>query len=101
MEDDMRYTIATWLISPLITFSTAAAEEKTVTLRIENMTCVACPYIVEKTLAAVPGVQQIKVSYENKTATVTFDDSQTDVSALTAATTNAGYPSQPITTSGG
>jgi mercuric ion binding protein len=100
MENNMRYTIATCIISLWITTSTAAADEKTVTLRIENMTCVACPYIVEKTLAAVPGVQQIKVSYESQTATVTFDDSQTDVSALTAATTNAGFPSQPIATSG-
>jgi len=32
---------------------------------------------------------------KDKTATVTYDDSKTGVTALTAATTNAGYPSQP------
>jgi mercuric ion binding protein len=101
MEVNMRYRAAILLVSLLITPASAAAAERTVTLKIENMTCVACPYIVEKTLAAVPGVQQTKVSFESKTATVTFDDSQTDVSALTTATTNAGYPSQPMTASGG
>jgi periplasmic mercuric ion binding protein len=33
------------------------------------------------------------ISYKDKTAIVTYDDSKTDVKALTA--TNAGYPSAP------
>ena len=97
----MRYTLLAWLITSLLPLSQAFAGEKTVTLIVENMTCVACPYIVEKTLAAVPGVIRAEVSFESKTATVTFDDSRTDVSALTTASTNAGYPAEPITTSGG
>jgi periplasmic mercuric ion binding protein len=43
----------------------------------------------------VPGVKAVTVSYKDKTAIVTYDDSKTDVKALTAATTNAGYPSAP------
>jgi len=35
------------------------------------------------------------VSYQDKTAVVTYDDTRADVRALTAATTNAGYPSTP------
>jgi mercuric ion binding protein len=35
------------------------------------------------------------VSYKDKTATVTYDDSKADLEALTGATTNAGYPSAP------
>ena len=46
---------------------------------------------------AVPGVSRVSVSYEAKTATVTYDDSKTGVKALTGATTNAGYPSNPKT----
>lgn len=97
----MRYTLLAWLITSLLPLSQAFAGEKTVTLIVENMTCVACPHIVEKTLAAVPGVIRAEVSFESKTATVTFDDSQVDVSALTAATTNAGYPSEPLAAPGG
>jgi periplasmic mercuric ion binding protein len=95
----VRYILA--IISLALMISAAAAGERTVTLKIENMTCVACPYIVELTLAAVPGVIHAKVSFENKTATVTFDDSRTDIPALTMATENAGYPSQLLTTPGG
>jgi periplasmic mercuric ion binding protein len=35
------------------------------------------------------------VSFKDKTAVVTYDDSKADVTALTTATTNAGYPSTP------
>ena len=72
----------------------AFAGEKTVTLVVENMTCPACPYIVEKSLVAVPGVSKVDVSFADKTAIVTFDDSQTNIARLTSATANAGYPSQ-------
>jgi mercuric ion binding protein len=37
----------------------------------------------------------VAVSYQDKTAVVTYDDTKTDLKALTAATTNAGYPSAP------
>ena len=35
------------------------------------------------------------VSYKDKTATVIYDDARVNLSALTSATTNAGYPSAP------
>jgi mercuric ion binding protein len=38
----------------------------------------------------------VAVSYERKTATVTYNDQKTTLAALTAATTEAGYPSHPI-----
>jgi mercuric ion binding protein len=74
--------------------SQALAGEKAVILIVDNMTCPACPYIVEKSLAAVPGVRKVEVSFEDKTATVIFDDSQTNVALLISATANAGYPSR-------
>ena len=75
--------------------STALAAEKTITLAVENMYCADCPFIVRKSLEAVPGVTKAVVSYQDKTAVVTYDDTRTDVSALTRATTEAGYPSAP------
>ena len=44
---------------------------------------------------AVPGVTNVFVSFEDKTAMVTYDDSKAQVDALVRATTNAGYPSAP------
>jgi mercuric ion binding protein len=59
------------------------------------MFCADCPFIVKKSLERVQGVGKVAVSYKDKTAIVTYDDSKTDVKSLTAATTNAGYPSAP------
>lgn len=75
--------------------SNAYAAERTVTLAVQNMYCAACPHTVKASLKAVPGVERVVVSLQQKTATVTYDDAKTSVRALTAATTNAGYPSAP------
>ena len=72
----------------------ATAAERTVTLQVDNMYCASCPYIVKQSLAAVPGVKGVSVSYRNKTAVVTFDSARTDVAALTDATFEMGYPSE-------
>ncbi|MGH7184959.1 MAG: heavy-metal-associated domain-containing protein [Pseudomonadota bacterium] len=72
------------------------AEERTVTLRIGNMSCGACPYIVQEALSAVVGVSAVDVSFAAKTANVTFDDELTNVDALAATVTDAGFPAQPL-----
>jgi len=71
------------------------AAEKTVTLAVKNMSCATCPYTVKASLQRVAGVTNVVVSFKDKTAVVTYDDAKTGVTALTAATTNAGYPSAP------
>jgi mercuric ion binding protein len=77
----------------LFASSTAFGAERTVTLAVKNLYCAACPHIVKASLEAVAGVTTVTVSYKNKTAVVTYDDGKADVTALTTATTNAGYPS--------
>lgn len=73
-----------------------SAAQQTVTLAVDNMYCEACPYIVKQSLAKLPGVESVVVSFEQKTATVTYDDQRTTVDTLTSATTQAGYPSKVI-----
>ena len=79
----------------VFTSSAAGAAEKTITLAVKNMYCAACPHTVKASLQAVAGVKAVTVSYKDKTAIVTYDDTRTDVTALTRATTEAGYPSAP------
>ena len=74
----------------------ALAAEQRVTLQVDNMFCASCPYIVKQTLASVPGVNSVGVSFKEKTAIVVFDDSQTNVAALTTATADVGFPSRVI-----
>ncbi|MGH6856889.1 MAG: cation transporter [Methylocella sp.] len=73
--------------------SPALAGETTVTLAVRNWYCAACPRVIRQSLAAVPGVVNVTVSDKTKTASVTFDDTKTDVKSLTQATAEAGYPS--------
>lgn len=97
----MKRILAPALAVLAFSIAPAFAGERTVTLAVENMTCPTCPYIVKQTLAAVSGVKTVDVSFEERTAIVTFDDAQTNVDALTAATAGNGYPSHPAGASGG
>lgn len=69
------------------------AAAKTVTLSVPGMTCAAYPITVRKALTKVDGVSKAEVSYDQRQATVTYDDVRTSIEALTKVTTNAGYPS--------
>jgi mercuric ion binding protein len=68
-----------------------AANQKRVTLAMQNMYCATCPHTVKASLEQVPGVSS--VSFDDKTAEVDYDSSKTNVEALVQATTNAEYPS--------
>ncbi len=74
----------------------ALADERIVTLAVDNLFCVTCPYIVKQTLARIDGVSAVEVSYREQTAVVTFDDDKTDVAAITTATGDAGFPSRLV-----
>jgi mercuric ion binding protein len=90
-----KYLGALALISSMMLAPAAWAGKRTVTFAIDNMTCASCPYIVKTSMAAVPGVAKVAVSFEAKTATVTFDDAKTNPEAIAAASMNAGYPARP------
>ncbi|MFN3375006.1 MAG: mercury resistance system periplasmic binding protein MerP [Burkholderiaceae bacterium] len=84
--------LAAWaaLTSPLW------AATQTVTLSVPGMNCAACPITVNKALTKVPGVSKSDVNLDRREAKVTFDDTKTNVDALTRATKDAGYPSTVI-----
>lgn len=83
------------LIGSIMMASAAFAAERTVTFSVDNMTCASCPYIVKTSMAAVPGVTNVAVSFADKTATVTFDDAKTNPDTIATASMNAGYPARP------
>ena len=69
------------------------AAMKTVTLSVPGMNCATCPITVKKALGKVDGVTKTEVNLEKRAAVVTFDDTRTNLEALTRATGDAGYPS--------
>ena len=88
----MRKSVVSLLVA-LSPFAALAATPQTTTLDVQNMTCELCPITVKKSLERVLGVSQVRIDFAKKTATVTFDADQAQVSALVQATTDAGYPS--------
>lgn len=63
--------------SDTVTDSTMVKETaslETASFNIEGMSCsIGCASVIEKKLAGLEGVQEAKVDFENKTATVSFD----------------------------
>ncbi len=80
----------------LVSATYAIAGERSVTLKVNGMTCVSCPFIVKKSLTRVDGVKSVKVSLAEKKAWVVYDDTQTTLAKLTAATAAVGFPSELI-----
>lgn len=79
----------------LVAAPNAFAAEQAVVLKVDGMkNCPSCPYIVKQSLVRVAGVSDVMISYEEQTVIVNFDDRQTNLAAITAATANSGFPSQ-------
>jgi len=60
------------------------------TLKIEGMMCNHCVMHVQKALAAIPGVAEVAVSLESKSAKVKLNDNVPDVQFKTTIE-EAGY----------
>lgn len=58
---------------PQRSVSTDAAAEKVVSLHIEGMICGSCEIAVKRVLTKVEGVKAATVSYEKKSAVVTYE----------------------------
>jgi len=80
--------IAVLLLSPLA----SVAAERSIVLRIPTMDCATCPITIRLALLKVKGVSGAVVKYKQREARVTYDDQQTSVEALRAATRDVGYP---------
>jgi len=74
----------------------ALAGERTVKLAVDGLGCPACYFIVERSIARVPGVKSVDLSVETNIATVKFDDTMTSATAVSNATDANGFPSMII-----
>lgn len=76
--------------------SPAIAAEKTVVLSVPDMYCASCPYIVKGAISKIEGVSAVSASIDDKTATVTFDDTVTTIETIRTATAGVGYPAKTV-----
>jgi mercuric ion binding protein len=64
---------------------------KVVGLKIEGMTCGGCVFGVKKVLTRLDGVSKAVVSYETRSAVVTFDPAKVTVEQMVGAIKTLGY----------
>jgi sulfite exporter TauE/SafE/copper chaperone CopZ len=68
--------------------------EKTLTLRIDGMTCVNCQNRIEKKLKSTVGVEDVVVSFSAGTAAVTYNPDVLTVGEITSVIEKLGYSVQ-------
>lgn len=67
---------------------------ETITLNAPDISCGHCVATVENAVSKIDGVRSVSANADSKDVNVTYDASQTDVSAITAALEKAGYPAR-------
>lgn len=74
--------------------ATQGAALKKSILRAEGFSCPSCVAKIEKQLAGVPGVQDVKVNFATSRIVVEHDPS-TEVDTLVSQVAKAGYKARP------
>ena len=67
---------------------------ETITLNAPDISCGHCVATVEQAVGTVEGVQTVSADAASKDVNVTYDASQTDAAAITAALEETGYPAK-------
>jgi copper chaperone CopZ len=76
--------------------SPIATPSEQVVLEVEGMSCVSCNVTVRTALMNLEGVQDARVTFDPPQAVVAYDPLRVSTEQLVEATTNVGYPSQPV-----
>ena len=71
------------------------SENREVSLILEGITCAACIWLNEQTIAALPGVEQVQVNYSTQRALVHWDDERIKLSEILQAIRSIGYRALP------
>ncbi|MFW9780531.1 MAG: heavy metal translocating P-type ATPase [Candidatus Heimdallarchaeota archaeon] len=71
-----------------------------VSLAISGMTCASCVSTVENAILGVDGVLSASVNLMTEKATVTIDDTQTDIETVIKAVENVGYGAKHLKSTG-
>lgn len=93
----MRHLLAALTFAGMtLSVTSAIAGEQTIKLAVEGLGCPSCYFIVQRSIARVPGVKSVDLSVETNIATVTFDDTMASAEAISNATDANGFPSKII-----
>lgn len=87
-----RKYVAVSLTAALILLAcTASAATRTVTLKVDGMTCGGCATTVERALKETAGVEDAQVNYERGQAVVRYDDRKVTLAKLREVIQSTGF----------
>ncbi|MCP5151085.1 MAG: heavy metal translocating P-type ATPase [Ectothiorhodospiraceae bacterium] len=76
-------------------FVETSGDAKETSLLLDDVTCAACVWLVERRLLALPGVRSAEVNYATHRARVRWDPARTALSDILAALKHIGYRARP------
>ncbi len=77
-------------------FVRGGGEDLETTLMLDGLRCGACVWLIERSLAAVPGVTAASVNFATERAVVRWDPARTRLSALLSRIAAVGYRAMPF-----
>lgn len=90
-EEVKNETASTETTAPKVKKEIAAANLQTASFTIEGMTCaIGCAKTIQEELTGLDGVQDAKVDFDKKLATVTFDKTVQTLESLTKVVEETG-----------
>lgn len=88
---EVKTTSSTETEAPKVKKEIAAANLQTASFTVEGMTCaIGCAKTIQEELTALDGVQEAKVDFDKKLATVTFDKTVQTPESLTKVVQQTG-----------
>ena len=61
------------------------------TIQVRGMSCDHCSQTVHRALKAMPGISRVSVSLEKGEVVIDFDDTQTNIQAISAKIVKIGF----------
>lgn len=88
-----RQAILTVLLTTMLALgaATAMAATRTVTIRVQGMTCDGCATSVENALKSTDGVEEARVNFKSGKAVIRYNDQKVTISRLREVIHNTGF----------
>jgi copper chaperone CopZ len=85
----LSFIVALVLSSSSMTIASAAL--RTVTIKVQGMTCGGCATRVEEALKSTDGVMEVRVSFERGRAVIKYDDRRVTIDRLRLVIQSTGF----------
>ena len=72
-----------------------AGDSREASLILEGITCAACTWLIEQTVASLPGVEQVRVNYATQRALLRWNRERIKLSEILQAIRRIGYRALP------